>query len=83
MCYSIPSMEILLIHRYQHIATKIKKYPTRKHEILQKRDCKGGHIKMTTIKKIGFTFVMQLAYPVIIEISGWQRSLAQQPYELL
>ena len=76
-------MEILLILRYQHITTQIKQYPTRKHDILQKCDCKGGHIKMTTIIKISFTFAMQLAYPVIIEISGWQRSLTRQPYELL
>ena len=38
---------------------------------------------MTTIIKIGLTFVVQLAYPVITEISGWQRSLTQQPYQLL
>ena len=76
-------MEILLILRYQHITTQIKQYPTRKHDILQKCDCKGGHIKMTTIIKISFTFAMQLVYPVIIEISGWQRSLTHQPYELL
>ena len=33
---------------------------------------------MTTIVKIGFTFAAQLAYPVIIEISGQQGSQAQQ-----
>ena len=38
----------------------------------------GGHIKMATIVKIGFTFAAQLAYPVITEISsGQQRSLIQ------
>ena len=38
---------------------------------------------MTAIIKIGFTFAVELAYPVIIEISARQRSLTQQPYELL
>ena len=33
--------------------------------------------------KIKFFFVAQLVCPVIIEISGWQGSLTQQPYELL
>ena len=71
-------MEIL-----QQVNTQIKQYLTLKHDILQTRDCKCGHIKMTNIIKIGFTFATQLAYPVIIEISGWQGSLTQQPYELL
>ena len=44
---------------------------------------KGGHIKMTAIIKIGFIFAVELAYPVIIEISARQRSLTQQPYKLL
>ena len=83
MHYSIPSTEILLILRYQNITTQTKQYRTRKHDILQTRDCKDRHIKMTTIMQIGFTFTMQLAYPVIIEISGRKRSLTQQPYELL
>ena len=76
-------MEILLILRYQHITRQIKESLTRKHDILQTRACKGGHIKMATIIKIGFTFAAQLAYPVVIEISGRQESLTQQPYELL
>ena len=38
---------------------------------------------MTTIRKIGFTFVVQSAYPGINEISGRKESLTQQPYELL
>ena len=42
-----------------------------------------SHKEDATIIKIGFTFVMQLAYPVSIEISGQQESLTQQPYELL
>ena len=63
-------MEVLLILRYQPITTKIKQYLTRKHSILQTDDCKGSHIKMTTIIKASFTFAMQLACPVIIEISG-------------
>ena len=53
------------------------------HNPLQNRNCKGGHIKMTAIIKIGFTFAMKLPYPVIIEISGWQESLLQQLHELL
>ena len=73
----MPSIEIL-----QHVTTQIKQYLTLKHDILQTRDCKCGHIKMTNIK-IGFTFATQLAYPVIIEMSGWQGSLTQQPYQLL
>ena len=68
MCYSIPTTENLLILRYQHITTQITQYLTRKHDILQRRNCKGGHIKMTTIIKTGFTV---------------KRSLTQQPYELL
>ena len=75
MCYSMPSTEILLILRYQYITTKIKQYLTHKHDILQTRDCKDGHIKMKTIIKILFTFALQLAYPVIKEISGRQGSL--------
>ena len=70
MCYSIPSTENLLILRYQHITTQITEYLTSKHDILQTRNCKGGHIKMTTIIKTGFTFTVQVARPVIIEISG-------------
>ena len=38
---------------------------------------------MMNVIKIGFTFAQQLTYPVIIEISVWQGSLTQQPYELL
>ena len=38
---------------------------------------------MTSIIKIGFTFDVQLAYPVNIEINGWQESLTQKPYEIL
>ena len=34
MSYSIPSIEILLILRYQHITTQIKQYLTCKHDIL-------------------------------------------------
>ena len=33
---------------------------------------------MTTISKIGFTLVVQLAYPIIIVISGRQGSLTQE-----
>ena len=75
-------MEILLILTYQDITTKIK-YLTCKHDVPQTHDCKGSHIKMTTIRKIGFTFVVQSAYPGINEISGRKESLTQQPYELL
>ena len=57
-------MRILLILRYQHITTKIKQYLTCKHDILQTCNCKDGHIKMTTIIKIGFTVATQLAYSV-------------------
>ena len=74
---------MLLILRYQYITLQIKKYLTRKHDILQTHHCRRGHIKMTTIIKIGFTLAAQLGYPVIIEISGWQGSLIQQPYELM
>ena len=56
---------------------------THKHDILQTRDSKGSHIKIATIIKIVFTSAVQLAYPVIIEISGLQGSLTQKPYELL
>ena len=35
------------------------------------------------IIKVDFIFVVQLAYPVVIEMSGWQGSLTQQPNELL
>ena len=38
---------------------------------------------MTTIVKIGFSFAVKLVNLAIIEISGWQRSLTQQLYELL
>ena len=38
---------------------------------------------MATIIKIGFIFVVELAYPVITEIIDWQGSLTQQPYEVL
>ena len=55
MCYSILSMEILLILRYQHI-----------NRLFQTRDCKGGHIKMMAIVKSGFFFTAQLANAVII-----------------
>ena len=79
MCDSIPSTEILLILRYQHIIRQIKQYLAWKYDIPQTRDCKGGHIKMAVILKIAFTF----AYPVIIELAGGQGSLPQQPYELL
>ena len=68
-------MEILLILRYQHVTTQIKQYLTCNHNILQTHDCKGGQIKMATIIKIGFTFVAQLAYAVIVEISGQQGNL--------
>ena len=50
-------------------------------DILQTHDCKGGHIMMTTIIKISFTFASQLTSPVIIEVSGGEGSFAQQPYE--
>ena len=63
MFYNIPSTEILLILRYQNITTQKKQYITRKHDIFQTRDCKVGHIEMTTIIKIGFTFAAQLVYP--------------------
>ena len=68
MCYSISSTKIILILKYQHITTQIKKHLTCKHDILQTRDCKVGHIKKATI--IAFTFGVQLAYPVIIEIGS-------------
>ena len=68
-------MEILLSLRYQHITTQIKQYLTCKHDILQTQNCKGGHTKMMTIIKIGFTFAMRLVYPVIIEISCQQGGL--------
>ena len=45
-------------------------------------NCKGGNIKVKIIK-LHFVFAAQLAYSVILEISGWQGSLTQQPYELL
>ena len=70
MFYSIPSTEILLSFSYQHITTQIKQYLTRKHDILQTRDCKSGHIKMTTFIKFGVTFEAQLAYPVLTEMNG-------------
>ena len=63
MCYSITSMEIFLILRYQHITTQIKQYITHKHDILQTQDCKGSHLKMTIIKT-DFTFAAQLVYPI-------------------
>ena len=83
MCYSIPSTEILLILRYQHITTQIKQNLTHKYGLPQTSNCKGGHMKMTTVIKISFTFAVQLANPVIKEIIGGQGSLTQQPYELL
>ena len=83
MCYSVPSIEILLILWYQHITRLVKQYLTCKHNILEARHCKGGHIMMTTITKIDLTFATQLAYPVIIEISGQQGSSTQHLYELL
>ena len=83
MCYSISSTETLLILKYQHITTQIKQYLTNKHGILRSCNYKGGHIKMTNFIKIGIIFALQLAYPVIIESSGHQRSLTQHPYELL
>ena len=49
-----------------------------KHDILQSHNCKGGHRKMATIIKIGFTFAAKLAYLVIIEINGCKESLTQQ-----
>ena len=78
----IPSTEIVLILKYQHITAQIEQYLTRKHDILQTHDCKGGHIKMTTIIKIGLTFAAQLAFPVTIEASGQRGSLIKQPYEV-
>ena len=66
-------MEILLLLRYQNIFTQIKQYLTRKHDILQARNCKGDH--MATIVKIGFTFAAQLAYPVIIFIIQYIRGV--------
>ena len=63
MHYSIPSTQILLILRYQHITRQIKQYLTCKHDILKTCNCKGGRIKMTTIVKLGFIFTVQLAYP--------------------
>lgn len=76
MCYGIPSTEIFLILRYQHITKQIKQNLTCKRDILQARDCKGGNTESTIIIKIDFTFTLQLVCPVTIEISGW-------PYELL
>ena len=83
ICDSIPSTEILLILRYQYITRQIKQYLTCKHDIFQTCDCKEGHIKMTSIIKIGFIFDVQLAYPVNIEINGWQESVTQKPYKIL
>ena len=83
MCYSIPSTEIIFILRYLHITTELKEYLTCKYDILQTGNRKFARINMATIVKIGFSFAMQLAYPVIIEISSQQGSLTQQPYELL
>ena len=40
-------------------------------------------MKMATIVKLGLTFAAKLAYPVITEINDQQKSLTQQPYELL
>ena len=65
MCYNIPGTKILIILRYQHITTQTKQYLTHKNDILQKRNCKCGYIKMTTIIKIVFPFATQLAYQVI------------------
>lgn len=60
-----------------------KQYQTRKHDFLQTHDCKDGHIKMIKVIKIGFSFVTQITYLVIIEISCLEGSLMQQQYELL
>ena len=46
------------------------------------KQLQGGNIKVKIIK-IRLAFAAQLAYFVISEISGWQGSLTQQPYELL
>ena len=66
-----------------HPQAYTQKYLTHKHDILQTCESKGGHIKMAIIIKIGISFAMQLAYLVIIKISGRQGSLTQQPHELL
>ena len=73
MYYSTPGSEIILIFRYHHITTQIKQYLTCTHDILQTCDCRNSHIKMVTIIKIGFTFSLQLASPVI-KISGQDMS---------
>ena len=65
MCYNIPSLGVFFILNHQHIIIQMKRYLTCKHDILQTRGCKGGHIKMVTVVKIGFTFVVQLVFPVI------------------
>ena len=49
-------MEILLIFRYQQVTTQAKQRLTRKHDIPKTHDCKDGHIKMTTVIKVGFIF---------------------------
>ena len=74
MCYSMSSTEILRILRYQYIARQTKLFLTCKYNILQIFNCNGSHITMATITKIAFNFVVQLAYPVIMEISDWQES---------
>ena len=60
-----------------------KQYQTQKHDFLQTHDCNDGHIKMINVIKIGFSFVTQITYLVIIEISCLEGSLIQQQYELL
>ena len=46
-------MKIRLILRYQHITRQIiKQYLTHKHDILQTCNCKGSHVKMTTLSNI-------------------------------
>ena len=74
MCYSISSTETLRILRYQYIARQTKLFLTCKYNILQICKCNGSHITMATAIKIAFNFVVQLAYPVIMEISDWQES---------
>ena len=61
MYYSIRIMEILLIFRYQQVTTQAKQRLTRKHDIPKTHDCKDGHIKMTTVIKVGFIFAAKLA----------------------
>ena len=58
-----------------------KQYQTQKHDFLQTHDCNDGHIKMINVIKIGFSFVTQITYLVIIEISCLEGSLIQQQYD--